>query len=75
MDFLDSSDVSFISNLGIVQLCEDLNTIIGQGIWYDTFQILNTKWLWLVNDLVTALTLIMCCVVHLGSIQVMLPEP
>jgi hypothetical protein len=55
MDFLDFSDVSFISNLGIGQLCEDLNIIIGQGIWYDTFQILNTKWICLVNDLVTAL--------------------
>jgi hypothetical protein len=55
MDFLDFSDVSFVSNLGIGQLCEDLNSIIGQGIWYDTFQILNTRWLWLVNDLVTAL--------------------
>jgi hypothetical protein len=53
MYFLDFSYVSFISNLGIGQLCEDLNTIIGQAIWYDTFQILNTRWLWLVNDLVT----------------------
>jgi hypothetical protein len=55
MDIIDSSDVSFISNLGIGQLCEELNIIIGQGTWYDTFQILNTKWLWLVNDRVTAL--------------------
>jgi hypothetical protein len=55
MDFLDFSDVSFLPNLGIGQLCEDLNTIIGQGIWYVTFQILNTRWLWLVSDLVTAL--------------------
>jgi hypothetical protein len=55
MDFLDFSDVSFISNLGIGQLCEDLTTIIGQVIWYDKFQILHTRWLWLVNDLVTAL--------------------
>jgi hypothetical protein len=55
VDFLDFSNVSFISNLGIGQLCEDLNNIKGQGIWYDTFQILNTRWLWLANDLVTAL--------------------
>jgi hypothetical protein len=55
MDFLDFSDVSFLPNSDIVQLCEDLNTIIGQGIWYDTFQIRNTKWLWLENELVTTL--------------------
>jgi hypothetical protein len=55
MDFLDFSDVSFVSNLGIGQLCEDLNSIIGQGIWYDTFQIFNTRWLWLVNGFLTAL--------------------
>jgi hypothetical protein len=55
MDFLDFSDVTFLPHSGIGQLCEDLNTIIGQGIWYDTFQIRNTSWLWLVNDLVTAL--------------------
>jgi hypothetical protein len=55
MDFLDFFDVSFLSNLGIGHLCENLNSIIGQGVWYDTFQILNTRWLWLVNDLVTAL--------------------
>jgi hypothetical protein len=35
------------------ELCEDLNTIIGQGIGYDTFQVQNTKWLWLVSELTT----------------------
>jgi len=30
-----------------------LNTTIGQGIWNNTFQVQNTKWLWLVNDIVT----------------------
>ena len=37
MDFLDFSDVSFLPNSSIGQLCEDFNTIVGQGIWYDTF--------------------------------------
>jgi hypothetical protein len=55
MNFLDFSDVSFLPNSGIGQLCEELSTIIGQGISYDTFQIRNTKWLWLVNDLLTTL--------------------
>jgi hypothetical protein len=55
MDFLSFSDISFLPNSSIGEMCEDLNTIIGQGIWYDTFQIRNTKWLWLVNNLVTTL--------------------
>jgi len=28
---------------------------VGNGIWYDTFQVQNTEWLWLVNNIVTAL--------------------
>jgi hypothetical protein len=32
-----------------------LNTTVGQGIWYDTFQVQNTKWLWLVNNIVTTM--------------------
>jgi hypothetical protein len=71
MDFLNFSDVSFLPNSSIGQLCEDLNTIIGQGILYDTFQVQNTKWLWLVNDLVNSDN-VLCGT--LGFIQVMLPE-
>ena len=55
MDFLDFSDVSFLPNSSIGQFCEDLNTIVGQGIWYDIFQVQNTKWLCLVNDIVTTI--------------------
>jgi len=29
-----------------------MNNIVGQGLWYDTFQVQKTKWLWLVNDIV-----------------------
>jgi len=47
--------VSFLPNSSIGKLCEDLNTIVGKGIWYDTFQFQNTKWLWLVNNIVTTL--------------------
>ena len=36
-------------------MCEELNTTVGQGIWYDTFQVQNTKWLWLVNGIVTTM--------------------
>ena len=61
MDFLDFSDVSFLPNSSIGELCEDLNTIIGQGIWYDTFQVQNTKWLRLVNDIVTTLNNYVLC--------------
>jgi hypothetical protein len=31
---------------------EDLNNIVGQGVWYDTFQVQNTKWLWFVYDII-----------------------
>ena len=52
MDFLGIRNVSYLPNSSIVRLCEDLNNAIGQGVWYDTFQVQNTKWLWFVNDIV-----------------------
>jgi len=55
MDFLNFRDVSFLPNSSIGRLFEDLNNIVGQGVWYDTFQVKNTKWLWLVNDIVTTM--------------------
>jgi len=51
--FLDYSKVSFLPKASIGQLCEELNNTIGHGIWYDTFQVRNTKWLWLVNGIAT----------------------
>ena len=54
-DFLDFSNVSFGVNASIGRLCEDLNNIVGYGVWYDTFEVQNTEWLWLVNNIVTAL--------------------
>ena len=50
MDFLDFANVSFLPSSTIGPLCEDLNNILGQGVWYDTFQVQNIEWLWLVND-------------------------
>jgi len=37
--------------------------MVGNAIWYDTFNIQNTKWLWLVNDIVAAMNRdgIKCC--------------
>ena len=35
------------------QLCEDINNIIGQGTWYDTFHVQNTKCLQFVHDIIT----------------------
>ena len=29
-----------------------MNNIVDQGDWYDSFQVKNKKWLWLVNDIV-----------------------
>ena len=54
MDFLDFADVSFLANSSIGQLCQDLNSIIGEGIWYDTFQTKNSEWLFFVNNIVAA---------------------
>jgi hypothetical protein len=55
MNFLEFTDVSFLPYLILGKLCEDLNTTVGQDIWYDTFQVQNTKWLWLVNNIVTTM--------------------
>ena len=54
MDFLSFNYVLFSPNASIGRLCEDLNKTVGYGLWYDTFQVQNTEWLWLVTD-VTAL--------------------
>ena len=43
MDFLNVRDVSFLPDSSIGGLCADLNNIVGQGVWYDTFQVKNTK--------------------------------
>ena len=51
--FLDYSNISFQTGASIGQLCEELNNIIRHGIWHKTFQYRNTKWLWLVNGIVT----------------------
>jgi hypothetical protein len=55
MNFLEFTDFSFLPNSSIGKLCEDLNSTVRQGNWYDTFQVQNTKWLWLVNDIVTTI--------------------
>ena len=55
MDFLNFREVSFLPDSSIGRLCEDLNNIVGQGDWYDTFPVKNTKWLWHVNDIVTTM--------------------
>jgi len=49
------SEYFFPIDSGIGQLCEDLNEIVGQGIYYDTFEIQNTKWFWFISNMVTAL--------------------
>jgi hypothetical protein len=55
MDFLEFASVSFRSSTNIGCLCKDLNKIIGQCLWYDTFQAQNIKWLWLVVNIVAAM--------------------
>ena len=53
MDGLLYKCTYFTLESSIGQLCEDLNIIAGHGIYYDTFKIQNTKWLWLVNNIIT----------------------
>ena len=55
MDFLEFVDVSFLANTNIGPLCVNLNTIVGDVIWYNWFQIRNSNWLWLVNYIVAAI--------------------
>jgi hypothetical protein len=42
--------VSFHPDASVGHLCNNLNNTIVIDIWYDTFQVQNTKWLWLVNN-------------------------
>jgi len=55
MGCLEFAYVSFHPSASIGHLCENLCTLVGLGIWYDMFSVQNTKWLWLVNDIVSAL--------------------
>ena len=55
MDFLHFGSVSFQPDTNLGHLCEELNNVVGNAIRYDTFNIQNTKWLWLVNDIVAAM--------------------
>jgi len=55
LEFLDYEEMSFRPDAKIGHLCNNLNNIVGKGIWYGTFQVQNTKWLWSVNNAVAAL--------------------
>jgi len=55
MEFLDYEEVSFRPDANIGHLFNNLNNNAGKAVWYDTFQVQNTKWLWLVNNVVAAL--------------------
>jgi len=55
MNFVNFIDVSFLPDSIIGRLCEDSNNFVGQVVSYDTFKVQNTKWLWLVNDIVTTI--------------------
>jgi len=47
-------------------MCEDLNEIVGHRIYYDAFGIQNTKWLWFVSNMVTAMNNDRTLCLHLG---------
>jgi hypothetical protein len=54
MHFLKYADISFNSNANIRDLCEELNNIFGESIWYDSFRIEIRKSLWFVNVVIVA---------------------
>jgi hypothetical protein len=55
LDLLDFSDISFVSGMGMKRLSDDLDHLVGVGLWHDTFTIRNTTLLWLVHDIVSAM--------------------
>ena len=55
MDFLLFNDVSLLPKSGLGHLCENLNNIVGHGIWYEKYKVQNTQWLQLVSDIVTSM--------------------
>jgi len=46
----------FLPDSSIGQLCEDLNEIVGQGIYYNKLEIQNTKRFGFVSNMVTAMS-------------------
>jgi hypothetical protein len=55
MDFLHFQCVSLYPDSGIGRLCENLNNVIGNGIWHDTYQVQNPDMLWFVNKIIEAM--------------------
>ena len=55
MDFLDYSKVVFGSGVDMGQPCKTLDHIVGFSIWYDTFTVQNSKWLWFLKDILTTI--------------------
>jgi hypothetical protein len=55
MDFLDYSKVSFGSGVDMGLLCETLDRVAGASIWYDIFAARNTRWFWIVEDIIAAI--------------------
>jgi len=55
MECQQFQNISFSTNSSTGRLCKNLNEIVVQGIYYDTFKIQNTKCLWFVNDIFSAL--------------------
>jgi len=76
MEWLWFQNISLLPNSIIGQLCEDLNEIFGQGIYYDRFEIKNKKWLWFVSIMFTAMnndkTLCGCCGMYPSFVSLIL---
>jgi hypothetical protein len=54
-DFFLLNDISLPPKSGIGHLCEDLNSIVGQGLWYDEYNVQNTQCLQLDSDIIMAM--------------------
>jgi hypothetical protein len=52
MYFLHFQSVSLCPDSGFGHLCENLNNVIGHGIWYDTYEFQNTDMLWFVSKII-----------------------
>jgi len=55
MEWLRFQNICFSSDSSIGQLRENLKEIVRKGIYYDPFEIQNTKWFWFGSKMLTAL--------------------
>ena len=55
MEFPDFSAIFFGSEFDMRLVCTKLNNIVRAGIWFSTVTVQNTKWMWVVKNMVAAM--------------------